>query len=141
MTHEDYEIYRKNYFVDPAPEPRFSMTRIGGMSLSIEDYEAGVAFYTQVLGPPAYVEGDDTHGWPIGTSWLTLFRAQKGRVDNVELQIEVASTDEVDRMIAALIEAGATAGLAPQDVLCYEPIRMGYVTDPFGTCLSVTAKR
>ncbi len=137
----DYETYRKTYFADPAPTPRFKMTRIGGVSLSILDFEKGVAFYSEVLGPSAYLEGEDTRGWPIGDTWLTMFPAEAGQVANAEFQIEVASPDEVDRLHATLLAAGAKEGQAPKNVLCYIPIRMAYSTDPFGTVVTVTAKR
>jgi len=61
-TNMNYEEYRKAYFTDPMPEARFGFNGSFGVTLYFEDYEAAVAFYSRVLGPPAYVEGKGTRG-------------------------------------------------------------------------------
>ena len=70
----DYESYRKSYIVDPQPEPRFKFAGLGGITLYFERYQEVVAYYTSVLGPPAYVEGQFTRSWPIAGDWLTLLK-------------------------------------------------------------------
>ena len=77
--------YRKTYFTDPRPEPRYHFTGTFGVTLYFEDFDNGVDYYGQVLGPPAYVEGDDTRGWPIGTGWLTLVQGRSGNPRNTEV--------------------------------------------------------
>ena len=61
----NYEEYKKAYFVDPAPEPRYRFSDSFSVVLFFEDFEAAVAYYTKVLGPPGYVEGQWTRGWRI----------------------------------------------------------------------------
>ena len=68
----NYQEYRHAFFVDPQPKPRFEFSGAFGITLFYQEYEEAVAYYTQVLGPPAYVEGASTRGWPIGDGWLTL---------------------------------------------------------------------
>jgi hypothetical protein len=62
----DYEAYRKAYFTEPAPEPRYRFNGSFGITFFYEEFEAAVGYYQQVLGPPAYVEGQGTRGWQIG---------------------------------------------------------------------------
>ena len=80
----DYETYRKNYFVNPQPKSLFDFAGIHGATLYYQDYQSALAFYKQVLGPPNYVEGKNTHGWEIGQTWLTLFPSEVGNPKNVE---------------------------------------------------------
>lgn len=127
----DYETYQKAFFVEPQPEPRFAYNGISGVTLYIEDYEQAVAFYTGVLGPPAYVEGPWTRGWRLGDTWLTLLKGAGGGPANVEIAITVATPAEADRLHATLLAAGAQ-GVAPSDEIMYEPLRYGMATDPFG---------
>ena len=84
----DYDEYRRAYFAEPAPEPRFAFRSTGGAVLFIEDYRAAVAYYTAVLGEPAYVQGDSTHGWRIGDSWLTVFPGTDGAPRNTEIGLQ-----------------------------------------------------
>ncbi len=130
----DYDAYRKAYFTDPPPEPRFALTGLSGVSLYIDRYDEAVAFYTAVLGPPAYVEGTSTRGWPIGRDWLTLFPAKSGGPANTDLTMAVTTAAEVARLHDAFIRAGAT-GEPPSDQLMYEPVRFASVTDPYGTII------
>ena len=65
----DFDSYRKTYFIDPAPDPRFSFADSFGVTIYFESFEAAIAYYEQVLGPPGYVEGEGTRGWRIGTGW------------------------------------------------------------------------
>lgn len=130
----DYETYRRLYFVQPPPRPRFPFAGINGVSLYIHEYERALAFYEAVLGPPAYVEGEWTRGWRIGNDWLTLFPARAGGPSNMDLTIELATAEDVGRLCDAFIAAGAT-GEPPSDQLMYEPVRYASVTDPFGTVI------
>lgn len=132
----DYETYRKNYFVDPAPDPRFNYAGINGVALYYEAYEAAIDYYTQVLGPPVYVEGKFTHGWRIGNSWLTIFPAKEGAPRNAEMHIYMDSPAEAERLQAAFIKAGGQ-GERPSDELMFEPVRFCSVQDPFGTTILI----
>lgn len=127
----DFDGYRKAYFVEPAPEPRFCFRGSFGATLYFEDFAAAVEFYQQVLGPPAYVEGEGTRGWPIGTGWLTLLRGTQGNPRNVEITLELQTATEAEALQQAFLAAGGT-GLAPSDQLMYRPVRACPVTDPFG---------
>ncbi|MCB2223510.1 MAG: hypothetical protein KQH83_04970 [Actinobacteria bacterium] len=134
----DYDEYRARFYADPAPEPRFGFAGAGGPVLFVAPYAEAVAFYTRVLGPPGYVEGDTTRGWRIGSAWLTLFPAREGAPSNTEIGIVMETPGEADRLHAAFLAAGAT-GEAPTDQLMYEPIRSCPLIDPFGTRLLVYA--
>lgn len=128
----DYEAYRREYFANPQPDPRFDFCGCTGVALFFEAFEAAVAYYQQVLGPPAYAEGDDTRGWRIGSHWLTLLRGTSGSPGNIEVILQMATPEETERLQRAFIEAGGE-GEPPEEVLMYEPIRSCSVRDPFGT--------
>jgi len=127
----DFQEYRRKYYSDPQPEPRFAFSGLQGLVLYYQDYPQALAFLEQVFGPPNYVEGEDTHGWRIGPGWLTVFPSSGGNPQNIEVPIYLQSSAEVDRLHAALLEAGAT-GEPPEDTLMYEPVHMAFATDPFG---------
>ena len=132
----DYQTYRKKYFVHPAPLPRFRFTGILGAALYYQDYQGALAFYQTVLGPPAYIEGENTHGWQIGETWLTLLRGKNGNPKNVEVPFFVETPEEVDHLYEAFVEAGAK-GEKPANELMYEPVRMCVLTDPYGVSILV----
>jgi len=132
----DYESYRKAYYANPAPEPRFKFAGLHGATLYYEDYQEALAFYTRVLGPPAYIEGEHTHGWQVGETWLTLFPSKAGNPINVEVQFHVISPEEVDRLYQTFLDAGAK-GDPPVETLMYRPVRMAVLEDPFGATVSV----
>ncbi len=128
----DFETYKKKFYTDPPPEPRYKFTGAFGIALFYENYKEVIAYYSQVLGPPAYKEGTGTHGWRIGNGWLTLFKAKAGTPSNVEITFEVKTAKEAEALQRAFIEAGGQ-GEDPSDQLMYVPIRYCPVTDPFGT--------
>jgi hypothetical protein len=128
----NYDEYRKAYFTDPLPEPRYGFTGAFGVTLFFEDFDLAVAYYQQVLGPPAYVEGKGTRGWQIGIGWLTLLQGKSGNPSNVEVTLQVETPIEAERLQKAFIEAGGK-GLDPSDEYMYVPIRSCPVRDPFGT--------
>jgi hypothetical protein len=132
----DFETYRKKYFADPPHEQRYNFRGDFGVTLFYQDYEAAIAYYEQVLGPPAYLEGEGTRGWQIGRGWLTLLKGKSGNPRNLEITFVMSSPEEAEALQRALIEAGGT-GSAPSDTLMYEPIRTCAVTDPFGVDLLV----
>jgi hypothetical protein len=136
----EYEEYRRAYFADPAPEPRFGFASTGGAVLYFADYPAAIAYYTEVLGDPVYVEGEGTRSWRVGDSWLTLLAGGDGAPRNTEIGFLMESPDEADRLQAAFIAAGGT-GPTPIDTLMGEPVRYCPVTDPFGTELLVYSLR
>jgi hypothetical protein len=128
----NYKEYREAYFTDPMPEPRYHFSGSFGVTLYFEEFGSAVGYYRQVLGPPAYVEGEGTVGWPIGPGWLTLLRGKSGSPRNVEVTLQLETPEEAERLQRAFIEAGGV-GPAPSDQLMYEPIRSCPVRDPFGT--------
>lgn len=128
----NYEAYRNAYFTDPAPAPRYHFSGSFGVTLYFEAFDAAVAYYRQVLGPPAYVESAGTRGWAIGSGWLTLLQGKSGAPGNVEIALRMETPDEAERLQQAFIDAGGT-GPPPADALMYEPIRSCPVRDPFGT--------
>ncbi len=127
----DFDAYRRAYFVDPPPEPRFRFSNSLGATLYYQDWATALAFYEAVLGPPVYVEGADTRGWPIGTGWLTLLRGSQGNPRNVEVTLELDTVAEAEALQRAFIAAGAR-GPSPSDQLMYRPVRSCPVVDPFG---------
>jgi hypothetical protein len=99
--------------------------------LYFEDFHAAVAFYERVLGPPSYVEGEGTRGWPIGSGWLTLLQGKQGNPQNVEITLELETAEEAEALQQDFLAAGA-AGPAPSDQLMYRAVRSCPVVDPFG---------
>lgn len=134
----DFEAYQKAYFVHPAPRQHFTFTGSFGATLFYEDYAAAIAFYQEVLGPPAYVEGDDTRGWPIGNGWLTLLPGTQGNPRNVEITLQLATVEEAEALQARFIAAGAQ-GQPPSNQLMYSPVRTCPVIDPFGLHIMIVA--
>lgn len=128
----DYDAYRQAYFVEPPPAPQFACTGAFAVTLYFAAYNQAVAYYTRVLGPPAYEEGAGTRGWPIGAGWLTLLQGGSGSPAQVEVGLMMATPEEAERLQAAFIAAGGR-GSAPSDQLMYWPVRACPVTDPFGT--------
>lgn len=135
----DYETYRKTYFTSPPPEPRFDLLGVQGATLYYADYSAALQFYTQVFGPPNYKEGDSTHGWRLGNTWLTLFPARTGVPANLELPFYLPTRAAVDALYTALIAAGAAGG-PPSEALMYRPVYMAVLTDPFGVVLDLVCE-
>lgn len=134
----DYAAYYQAYFINPQPEPRFSFSGHFGLTLYYQDFEAAVAFYTQVLGPAGYQEGDSTRGWRIGAGWLTFLRGKQDNPRNVEITFEMETVQEAEKLQQAFITAGAS-GSAPSDQLMYAPVRICPVTDPFGVDIMIFA--
>ena len=132
----DFEEYRKAFYSDPPPEPRYQISGISGVALFIEDFDAAVEYYQQVLGPAAYVEGKGTRGWRIGSDWLTLLQGKSGAPQNMELILSMETPEQAERLQHAFIEAGGE-GPPPSDQLMYEPVRYCPVCDPFGTDLLI----
>jgi hypothetical protein len=128
----DYDTYRKRFFANPIPQPRFQFAGLHGAVLYFSEHAEAIAYYQRVLGPPAYVEGEGTRGWQIGNTWLTLLKSQAGNPQNVEVVFVMNSPEEAERLQAAFIRAGGV-GEAPSDQLMYEPVRYCPARDPFGT--------
>ena len=135
----DYDTYRKAYFIDPVPKPRFCFTGAFGATLYFEDYPAAIAFYELVLGPPAYVEGAGTRGWPIGSGWLTLLAGKQGNPRNIEITLELATPEEAESLQQEFLAAGAV-GSEPADRYMYVPVRVCPVVDPFGLEIMIVSR-
>ena len=130
----DFETYRIKYFADPSPEQRYNFKGDFGVTLFYQDYELAIAYYEQVLGPPAYLEGEGTRGWQIGRGWLTLLKGKSGNPRNLEITFVISSPEEAEALQRAFIDAGGT-GTIPSDELMYQPVRYCAVSDPFGVNL------
>jgi hypothetical protein len=128
----NYQEYRKAYFTDPKPTPKFNFAGSFSVTLYFEDFDSAVSYYQQVLGPPAYAEGEGTRGWQIGSGWLTLLQGKSGNPCNVEVTFRTETAKEAEQLQQAFIDAGGE-GAAPSDELMYEPVRFCPVRDPFGT--------
>ncbi|NUM47007.1 MAG: VOC family protein [Anaerolineales bacterium] len=111
-------------------------------SFYFKDFEAAVAFYTGIFGPP---QNDDPRikGWHLGNTWLTFFPAEdmgtdpNGNPRNAEFAVQVAAPEQVDTLYNALLEAGATPCRAPEDTRMYDKMRYCCVDDPFGVRVDV----
>ena len=135
----DYQTYKKSYFVEPPPPPKYEFVGLHGVALYFKEYEAAVDYYSQVLGPPAYVEGKFTKGWQIGNIWLTLFPSQAGNPENAEIHFLLKTPQEAEKLQRAFIDAGGT-GEAPSQQLMYEPLWYCPVRDPFGTSILILSQ-
>jgi predicted enzyme related to lactoylglutathione lyase len=111
-------------------------------SFYVKDYDAAIAFYTQVFGLPQ----SDTpriKGWKLGDTWLTLFPSEDMGHDpdanprNAEFAIQVAAPEQVDVLYHSLLEAGAKICMEPEDTEMYEPMRFCCVDDPVGIRIDV----
>ncbi|MFN2145203.1 MAG: VOC family protein [Anaerolineales bacterium] len=136
----DFDEYRSKYFADPAPEPKYNFQGIRGAAVYYQDYQAALAYFEQVFGPPSYVEGEFTHGWRLGDTWLTVFPAKEGVPANVEVLLYLKDASNVDRLHAAMLAAGGQ-GEDPVDTLMYAPVRIAMITDPFGGVFTLVAER
>ena len=134
----DFNAYRRSFFVDPPPEQRFRFRGSFGATMYFEDYRAAIGFYEKVLGPPSYVEGEGTRGWPIAGGWLTLLQGREGNPRNAEITLEVESPEEAEALQRDFILAGAK-GQAPSNQLMYRPVRHCPVKDPFGLEILIIA--
>lgn len=134
----DFDAYRKAYFVYPAPEQRYQFQSSFGATLYFEDYQAAIAFYAKVLGPPGYVEGASTRGWPVGNGWLTLLQGRQGNPQNVEITLELGRVHEAEALQKEFIAAGAK-GQEPSDQFMYRPVRCCSIVDPFGMSIMIIA--
>jgi len=113
------------------------------VSLYVQDVQAASAFYSQLFGAPASIdEQGPVHGWRMGATWLTLLPSKAGsdptsNPRNTEFAVQVAATEEVDRLYAALLAAGACGYMAPANTRMYEPMRFACVDDPFGVRIDI----
>jgi len=133
------ETYRNSYFTNPAPQPRFKFESLNAITLYFQRYPEALAFYTAVLGTPQYKEGEFTHGWRIGSGWLTLLKGCEGAPKNIELSIIMQSPEAAESLQKAFVEAGGF-GQEPADVLMYEAVHVCPVKDPFGTEIMIFSR-
>jgi len=111
------------------------------VSLYIKDFDKATEYYTQILGPPKYVEGK-TNGWPMSSTWLTIVPSKYGSNENsnpcnTEFDIQMRSPEAVDRMYIKFLEAGAKSFSGPEDTKMYEFMRFACVDDPFGVRVDI----
>ncbi len=119
-----------------------SFVGLGYVSIYVEDLANAVTFYDSVFGEHAYQEGENTFGWKIGTTWLTMFGAASGSAKSgnprgIEFAVQVATAGEVDALYERLIALGAVVCMSPQDTRMYEDMRFACVDDPFGVRIDV----
>ncbi len=110
-------------------------------SFYLKDFEAAVAFYQGVFGPPA-TDDASIKGWKFGDTWLTLFPSKHGphpdsNPRGAEFAIQVSSKAEVDGLYERLLQAGAQECMPPKDTHMYEPMRFCCVDDPFGVRIDI----
>ena len=127
----NFAEYKKKFYADPQPESRFAFRGIQGASIHYQDYSAALDFLRRVYGPPSYIEGEFTHGWKLGDTWLSIFPSEDGNATNMEVPVYLESARDVDKLYQAFLEAGAE-GEPPENTLMYEPVRIAFVKDPFG---------
>lgn len=127
----------------PAHITPFTIQGLGYVSLYFKEFAAAVKFYSRVFGPPMYEEDNgQTLGRRMGSTWLTFFPSKYGtnpasNPGNTEFAIQVSSSEEVDTLFQALVDAGAKIGQTPVDTRMYDPMRYAYVDDPFGVRIDV----
>lgn len=125
------------------PSSPFSIVGLNFVSLYFKDLDAAVAFYARIFGAPQSVDEDGPiYGWRMGSTWLTFFASKDGtdresNPRNAEFAIQVAEPGEVDRLYAALMDAGSTTCRAPEDTWMYDKMRYCCVDDPFGVRIDV----
>ncbi len=126
---------------------RFDIVGLNYVSLYPADHEAALEYYASVFGP---LDLDDPKrgvwGWKMGSTWLTVFPSKagtdpKGSTTNVEFAIQVATPQEVDRLYSAFMAAGVKGSSAPRNTEMYEPMRIGYIDDPFGVRIDIYCPR
>jgi catechol 2,3-dioxygenase-like lactoylglutathione lyase family enzyme len=127
----------------PAAAPR--VVAVAYPSLYVDDFDAAVAFWTGLLGPPAYSEPEGAGrlvGFRLGDTWLTLFpRAGGPHPDSgprgCEFALKVGAPGDVDGLFARMLALGATAVMAPRDTRMYEAMRFACVDTPHGVRIDV----
>ena len=125
------------------PEGRFHVVGLAYVSLYYKDFDEAVAFYTRVFGAPLKVDDPGViRGWHLGSTWLTLSPSKGGTKPdanpcNTEFAIQVSTPEEVDVLLQVLVDGGARSGRAAEDTEMYDPMRFGYVEDPFGVRIDV----
>lgn len=68
-------------------------------SASSSPSESATEFYTAMMGPLSYVEGDSTRGWRLGDTWLTLLVVEGRSPRNVEIPILASTPAQAERGI------------------------------------------
>jgi catechol 2,3-dioxygenase-like lactoylglutathione lyase family enzyme len=117
-------------------------TRISIITLGVSDLKQAVAFYRDGLGlPTTYQEGEGIAFFQLEGTWLALYPSdslaedaqlppERSRFGGVTLAHNVASREEVDRVIAAALKAGATLLKPAADT--FWGGYSGYFADPDG---------
>ena len=111
------------------------------ITLGVKDLEAAVDFYQQGLGFPRMDSPPTVAFFTLNGTWLGLYgrealaedaqvSSQGGGFAGFSLAHNVASEEEVDRVMAQALEAGATLVKQPQKV--FWGGYSGYFSDPDG---------
>lgn len=123
-------------------KPNYNIATLNYVSLYYHDHKEAVAFYTAVFGEPDSVHEEVIIGWKLGDTWLTLFPDTESshpgsNPRNTEFAIQVASPEDVDRLHAAFVAAGAAVVHTPEHTKMYEQMRFSVIKDPFGVYIDV----
>lgn len=117
-------------------QPRISMITLG-----VDDLDRAIRFYEQGLGLPRMDSPPDVAFFPLNGTWLGLYGrealaedatvpAAGSGFEGFALAHNVASEQEVHRLIDQAVQAGATLVKAPQKV--FWGGYSGYFSDPDG---------
>jgi len=115
--------------------------RISMITLGVSDLARSIAFYEEGLGLPRMDFDGDVAFFPLTGTWLGLYGREALAADagieaeghgfrGVALAHNVGSREEVDRLVAQAVAAGARLVKEPEDV--FWGGYSGYFADPDG---------
>ena len=70
MSTMDYDTYRKAYFADPLPSPRYHLKSSFGVTLYFEDYEAAIATLHHHMDTDPHHKSDVHYYAALAYQWL-----------------------------------------------------------------------
>lgn len=114
------------------------MLSLTSVMLGSEDPKGLVAFYTKVLGDPAWSEGDFV-GWQTGAAGLMIgpHSDVKGRSDMPARVIWNFDTDDIDEDFARIRDLGATVIQEPYHPGEQADMTMATFEDPDGNYFQI----
>lgn len=114
-------------------------TRVDNAFFNIEDMEAAVAFYRDVLGLPAKVQSDDWVELGAGNVTIALRRFGSGPEGRPELGVGEGATVvfEVEHLEATRVELEGRGVKFTGDVFEVGPVKFAVFEDPNGNLLQI----